>query len=107
MDRVRSLCEFSFFLEIQKKPPILTPEQSTVMLATNVGFLAIQSVIPPSNGGWIKASPAQIASSMSLVFSIGSIITGLLLIRRNRTMAKQDPTAAVRRTFLISCFLAD
>jgi hypothetical protein len=78
------------------------------MLAANVGFLAIQGVIVvPSNGGWIKASPAQIASSMSLVFSIGSIISGLLLIRRNRTMATQDPRTAVRCFFRIKRFLTD
>jgi hypothetical protein len=77
------------------------------MLATNVGFLAIQDLMPPSNGGWIQASPAQIASTMSLVYSIGSIITGLLLIRRHRTMGKQDPKTAVRWSFRISRFLAD
>ena len=65
------------------------------MLAANVGFLAIQGVIVIPQEGWIKPSPAQIASSMSLVFSLGSIITGLLLIRRNRTMAMQDPATAV------------
>jgi hypothetical protein len=61
------------------------------MLAVNVGFLAIQG---------IKTS-ALIASSVSLVFSLGSIITGLLLIRRNRTMATQDPRTAVRWLFHI------
>jgi hypothetical protein len=67
------------------------------MLAGNVAFLAIQGVIVvPTTGTWIKPSPAQIASSTSLVFSLGSIITGLLLIRRNRTMAAQDPATAVR-----------
>jgi hypothetical protein len=69
------------------------------MLAANVAFLAMPGVINlPTDGskGWIKASPAQIASSMSLVFSIGSIIAGLLLIRRNRTMGTQDPRTAVR-----------
>jgi hypothetical protein len=72
--------------------------QATVMLAVNVGFLAIQGVIvvPQSESEWITASHAQIASSISLVFSIGSIITGLLLIRRNRTMAMQDTQTAVR-----------
>ena len=70
------------------------------MLAGNVAFLAIQGVIVvPQNGGWIKPSLAQIASTISLVFSIGSIISGLLLIRRNRTMAMQDPKAAVRMYF--------
>ena len=72
------------------------------MLAGNVGFLAISGVIvvPGPNGGWIKPSPAQIASTISLVFSVGSIITGLLLIRRNRTMAMQDPRTAVRNANL-------
>jgi len=70
---------------------------STVMLAANVAFIAVPGVIVVPSGdskGWIKASPAQIASSMSLVFSIGSIIAGLLLIRRNRTMGTQDPRTA-------------
>ena len=69
------------------------------MLATNVGFLAIPGVIVvPSkhSKGSIQASPAQIASTMSLVFSIGSISAGLLLIRRNRTMETKDPRTAVR-----------
>jgi hypothetical protein len=66
------------------------------MLAANVGFLAIPGVIVVPGSGWIKASPAQVASSMSLAFSIGSIISGLLLIRRNRTMGAQDPKTAVR-----------
>ncbi|KAH8995470.1 hypothetical protein EDB92DRAFT_1847230 [Lactarius akahatsu] len=50
-----------------------------------------QYPIPPNT--WIEPSPAQIASSISLVFSIGSIITGLLLIRRNRTMMTKDPNS--------------
>ncbi|KAH8995332.1 hypothetical protein EDB92DRAFT_196178 [Lactarius akahatsu] len=83
---------------------------STVMLAANVAFLAIPGVIiappyptppvpnaPPSQAPntWIEPSPAQITSSISLVFSIGSIITGLLLIRRNRTMMTKGPKSAV------------
>ncbi|KAI9459417.1 hypothetical protein BJY52DRAFT_1265560 [Lactarius psammicola] len=72
---------------------------STVMLAANVAFLAIPGVIvapqyPTPPDAWIKPSPAQIASSISLVFSIGSIITGLLLIRRNRTMMTKSPESA-------------
>ncbi|KAI9459414.1 hypothetical protein BJY52DRAFT_1118855, partial [Lactarius psammicola] len=72
---------------------------STVMLAANVAFLAIPGVIvapqyPTPPDAWIKPSPAQIASSISLVFSIGSIITGLLLIRRNRTMMTKSPKSA-------------
>ncbi|KAH8989164.1 hypothetical protein EDB86DRAFT_3104520 [Lactarius hatsudake] len=72
---------------------------STVMLAANVAFLAIPGVIvsppyPPNRNTWIEPSLAQITSSISLVFSIGSIITGLLLIRRNRTMMTKDPKIA-------------
>ncbi|KAI0263352.1 hypothetical protein BC834DRAFT_886873 [Gloeopeniophorella convolvens] len=72
---------------------------STVMLAANVAFLAIQGVIlvPSDNPGpsnWIKPSPAQVLSSISLVFSIGSVITGLLLVRHNRTMMLQEPKVA-------------
>ncbi|KAI0263350.1 hypothetical protein BC834DRAFT_309446 [Gloeopeniophorella convolvens] len=71
---------------------------STVMLAANVAFLAIQGVIvipqDPSSKNWIKPSPAQIISSISLVFSVGSIITGLVLIRHNRTMMLQEPKVA-------------
>jgi len=80
------------------KSTTLTPQhrQSTVVLAANVAFLAIPGVVVVPSKGWIIASPAQIASSMSLVFSIGSIITGLLLIRRNRTMGTQAPETAVR-----------
>jgi len=67
------------------------------MLTANVAFIAIPGVVSSGNSnGTINASPAQIASTMSLVFSIGSIIAGLLLIRRNRTVGTQDPITAVR-----------
>ena len=66
------------------------------MLATNVAFLAIQGVIIVPSSGRIQPSATQIASSASLVFSIGSIITGLVLIRRNRTMMEEDAKTAVR-----------
>jgi hypothetical protein len=86
------------------------------MLAANVAFLAVPGVIvapqypsPPSTGSnsppanqWIKPSPAQIASSISLVFSIGSIITGLLLIRRNRNMMTKEASKAVSSNRLAS-----
>ena len=67
------------------------------MLTANVAFIAIPGIVPSADSnGWVKPSPAQIASTMSLVFSVGSIISGLLLIRRNRTMGTQDPRTAVR-----------
>ncbi|KAI0272450.1 hypothetical protein BC834DRAFT_966475 [Gloeopeniophorella convolvens] len=69
---------------------------STVLLAGNVAFLAIPGVInlppPDQKGVKIIAAPAQIASTISLTFSVGSIVLGLLLVRRNRTMMDKEPT---------------
>ena len=91
------------------------------MLAANVAFLAIPGVIipppypsppcagscsPPANA-WIKPSPAQITSSISLVFSIGSIITGLLLIRRNRNMMTKDARKVVSSNSWCHVFRVD
>jgi len=80
---------------------------STVMLAANVAFLTIPGVIiaplyPTPPNAWINPSPAQITSSVSLVFSIGSIITGLPVIRVNRTIMTRDPRNAVSRNPLTS-----
>lgn len=55
---------------------------ATVLLNANVGFLAINSV---DVGG---RSPVQVASYMSLVSSLGSMILGLLLVSHNRTMGQ-------------------
>jgi ABC-type cobalamin transport system permease subunit len=73
------------------------------MLTANVGFLAIPGVVISNlNGNLTSASQAdiftshsQIASSLSMEASIGSIIIGLLLFRLNRTRHKQDPAGAV------------
>ena len=43
----------------------------------------------------VFTSSSQIASSLSAMGSIGSIIIGLLLIRYNRTKQKEDPSSAV------------
>jgi len=76
---------------------------STVMLTANVGFLAIPGVILSNLSGSnitgvnqvvIFTSPAQIASSLSVEASIGSIVIGLLLARHNRTKQKEDPAGA-------------
>jgi len=76
---------------------------STVMLTANVGFLAIPGVVLSNlSGSTITAasqvlifpSSAQIASSLSVEASIGSIVTGLLLARHNRTKQKEDPAGA-------------
>ena len=80
--------------------------QSTVMLTANVGFLAIPGVVLSNLSGssiqsasqiLIFTSSSQIASSLSVEASIGSIVTGLLLARHNRTKQKEDPAGAVSR----------
>ncbi|KAG2119383.1 hypothetical protein DEU56DRAFT_124637 [Suillus clintonianus] len=55
---------------------------ATVLLNANVGFLAINSVDVSGR------SPTQVASYMSLVASMGSMILGLLLVSHNRAMGQ-------------------
>ncbi len=63
------------------------------MLNANVAFLAIQSVDDSSDKE--GRSPAQIFSYISIIASIGSIILGLLLIRKNRSKESGAITEAV------------
>ena len=56
--------------------------QATVMLTSNVGYLAIQSVDIDMNAA---RSAGQIASYLSVVANIGSIVLGLLLTLQNST----------------------
>ena len=74
------------------------------MLTANVGFLAIPGVVISNiNGSTLSdasmlkifASTSQIASSMSILASVGSIVIGLLLIRHNRSKQREDPAGAV------------
>jgi hypothetical protein len=76
------------------------------MLTANVGFLAIPGVvisnlsganITSANQVIISTSAAQIASSLSIEASVGSIVIGLLLVRHNRTKQKEDPAGAVSK----------
>jgi hypothetical protein len=78
--------------------------KSTVMLTANVGFLAIPGVVLSNLSGTsltsasqvlIFPSATQIASSLSVEASIGSIVIGLLLVRHNRTKQREDPAGAV------------
>jgi len=77
------------------------------MLTANVGFLAIPGVvISNASGGNITSasqviiftSPTQVASCLSAQASIGSIVTGLLLVRPNLTKRNEDPLGMVSRT---------
>jgi len=59
-----------------------------------VAFLAIPSVDPQNNGPFPPPlhparTPAQVASYISIVTSIGSIIVGLLLVRQYRVKPKE------------------
>jgi hypothetical protein len=85
-------------------PLTYVTHQSTVMLTANVGFLAIPGVVITNLSGAaitspsqliISTSPAQIASSLSIQASVGSIVISLLLLRHNRTKKKEGPTGAV------------
>ncbi|KAH9003371.1 hypothetical protein EDB86DRAFT_2891724 [Lactarius hatsudake] len=76
---------------------------STVMLTANVGFLAIPGVVISNINNTemtrassldIFVSPGQIASSISTLASIGSIVVGLFLVRHNRSKQKEDPAGA-------------
>ncbi|KAH9478421.1 hypothetical protein JR316_0008876 [Psilocybe cubensis] len=60
---------------------------ATVMLSANVGFLAIQSV---DNDTSPQRSAAQIASYVSMLASIGSIVLGLHLSRQNKTKDREN-----------------
>ncbi|KAH8987810.1 hypothetical protein EDB92DRAFT_2014060 [Lactarius akahatsu] len=76
---------------------------STVMLTANVGFLAISGVVisninnsqmTSASALDIYISPSQIASSISILASVGSIVVGLFLVRHNRSKQKEDPAGA-------------
>ncbi|KAK7017518.1 hypothetical protein VNI00_018597 [Paramarasmius palmivorus] len=60
----------------------------TVILTANVAFLAIQSIDEATFNP--DRSPAQIASYLSVMASIGSILTGLMLIRTNKGKSKLE-----------------
>ena len=52
-----------------------------MLLVANAAFLAVPSV-DPGNG---TRAPAQLANYLSVITSIGGIVTGLLLLRQHRT----------------------
>ncbi len=68
--------------------------KATVVLNANVAFLAIQSVDTDSP----SRRPEQIASYISVIASIGSIIIGLLLIKMSKTRLQDTAPYAVSNT---------
>ncbi|KAH7921696.1 hypothetical protein BV22DRAFT_1038352 [Leucogyrophana mollusca] len=75
--RVHTWDEFTAMLNKELQDSNLL---ATVLLGVNVGFLAIGSV-DDGNG----RAFSQIASYMSLIASIGSIVLGLIFVRNNRS----------------------
>ena len=82
----------------------LTFLQSILILTANVGFLAIPGVVLSNLAGSsltsasqvdVFPSAPQIASSLSVEASIGSLVTGLLLVRHIRIKQREAPAAAV------------
>ncbi|SJK99616.1 uncharacterized protein ARMOST_02924 [Armillaria ostoyae] len=69
---------------------------ATVLLNANIAFLAIQSIDDSSVDK--GRSPAQIASYVSTVVSVGSISLGLLLLQKNRYKNRVYTTS--KREFL-------
>ncbi|KAL0064131.1 hypothetical protein AAF712_008991 [Marasmius tenuissimus] len=64
----------------------------TVLLNANVAFLAIQSVDEATYNP--HRSPAQVLSFLSVVSSIGSVIIGLMLARKNKVKHKEGASDA-------------
>lgn len=60
-----------------------------VLLPTNVGLLAIQSV-------GTELSLVQIYSHLSILLSLGSTIVGLILTLRHSQLTRKPATRAVR-----------
>ncbi|OCH92489.1 hypothetical protein OBBRIDRAFT_791238 [Obba rivulosa] len=62
---------------------------STVLLNANVAFLAIPGVILDNTSPGTVQTAAQIASYISILMSLGSVILSLLLVRQNRTKERE------------------
>ncbi|KAF9007837.1 hypothetical protein BDQ17DRAFT_1237536 [Cyathus striatus] len=67
---------------------------STVLLTTNISFLAIQTI---DQNNHPYRSPGQVSSYLSTVASIGSIVLGLILVQINR---QEDSSAQEAWDFL-------
>ena len=64
-----------------------------MLLNANVAFLAIPSV---DVGNRVR-TPAQLASYLSIITSVGSVVTGLLLLRQHRTKPQDSAEEVVSR----------
>lgn len=80
----------AFFLDIRLTR---SGNQDTVIIASNVAFLAISSV---DNGGDLVAnrSVAQIASYVSTIQSLGSFLIALVLVVQIRTISAEEAVSS-------------
>ena len=62
-----------------------------MLLNANVAFLAIPSVDPGNR----TRTPSQLASYLSIITSVGSIVIGLLLLRQHRTKPQDSADEVV------------
>ncbi|KAH7886926.1 hypothetical protein F5I97DRAFT_1871264 [Phlebopus sp. FC_14] len=91
VDEIASKQQWNMFINKLNSQLQDTNLLATVLLNANVGFLAIQSV---DEGGGI--SVRQLASYMSLVSSIASIVLGLVFVGHNRTENRNSAFAAAK-----------
>ncbi|KAF5371715.1 hypothetical protein D9758_003506 [Tetrapyrgos nigripes] len=72
----------------------LTISKGTVLLNANVAFLSINSLDKSTSVP--QRSPAQIASYISVVATLGTIIPGLFLARKHRVNSKESAVDAAK-----------
>jgi len=83
------------------------------MLSANVGFLAVPGVIISNLSGNVTSanqvaiftSPAQIASCLSIVTSVGGLVVALLLIREYRLKDEGTSSAVSEQIHLTFDFI--
>jgi len=74
---------------------------STVLLNANIAFLALPAVVGQTNNqGPGNATAAEIASQMSAITSVGSVVTSMLLARYHKPKEESSENAA--RSFFFS-----
>ena len=96
---------YSLFISLLLRLVSLTRLKATVLLNTNVAFLAIPALLPSSSNASVplhNSSPSQIANLLSIITSMSSIIAGLALLRQNQTKSKD--TAEDEVSSLVTVF---
>jgi hypothetical protein len=83
------------------------------MLVVSVSFLAVPGVVlyninsndilKNMHQAVILTSSSQIAGTISVEASVGSIVVGLLLVRHNRTRQEASPSEAVSEQLHVTC----